>query len=50
MNMPVWPDYDTIVRSMNCRANPRASPYDDPLFGIVVTDAMMERAQRASRP
>lgn len=42
--MPVWPDFDTIARSMNTRGNLYAKMSDDPLCGIVITRDMWDRA------
>lgn len=50
MTMPVWPDYDTIVRSMNCRGSLYGRLADDPLFGVSITPEMIDRAWRATRP
>lgn len=41
---PVWPDWDTIARSTNARANPYARIEEDPLFGVPITPAMMSAA------
>lgn len=47
--MPVWPDYDTIVKSMNARANLRARLGDDPLLGVPITPEMITRAMQAAK-
>jgi hypothetical protein len=41
---PVWPDWDTIARSLNVRGNLMARMMDDPLFGVPITQDMQTRA------
>lgn len=47
IQLPVWPDFDTLARSMNVRGNLYAKVSDDPLFGVVITSEMWDRALSA---
>ena len=48
--LPVWPTWDLIVRSMNARSNPLGRASDDPLWGVPITQGMIARARAVALP